>query len=136
MPLSLADRVEILELLGRYAHAIDSGDGEAYAGCFTDDGVIALRSSGLHVEGRDALVVFAREDHARSGAARHLSNSPIIEGDGDRATMRVYLLRLNHDRSQHERRGLGPVGVYHDTLRRSGGRWRFERREVFIDPQT
>ena len=48
MPLSLADRVEILELLGRYAHAIDSGDGEAYAGCFTDDGVIALRSSGLH----------------------------------------------------------------------------------------
>ena len=132
MPLSLADRVEILELLGRYAHAIDSGDGEAYAGCFTDDGVIALRRSGLHVEGRDALVEFAREDHARSGAARHLTNSPIIEGDGDQATIRVYLLRLNQDQSK----GLGPVGVYHDTLRRSGGRWRFELRDVFIDPQT
>ena len=61
--------------------AIDNGDGEAYADCFTDDGVIELQRSGLHVQGRDALVEFAREDHARSGAARHLTNSPIIEGD-------------------------------------------------------
>ena len=47
MPLTTADRLEILELLGRYAHAIDSGDGEAYADCFTDDGVIELRRAGL-----------------------------------------------------------------------------------------
>jgi ketosteroid isomerase-like protein len=135
MPLTVADRVEILELLARYAHAIDTSDGEAYADCFTDDGVIELRSSGLHVQGRAALVEFAREDHARGGAARHLTNSPIIEGDGDRATIRVYLLRLTQDRSLDERRGIGPVGFYHDTLRRIAGRWRFERREAFIDPQ-
>ena len=54
MPLSLAGRVEVLELLGRYAHAIDST----------------------------------------------------------------------------------AVSAYHDTLRRTGGRWRFQRREVFIDPRT
>ena len=135
MPLTLADRVEILELLARYAHVIDSGDGESYADCFTGDGAIELGRSGLHVQGRAALVEFAREDHARSGAARHLTNSPIIEGDGDGATIDVYLLRLYQERSGDERRGLGPVGRYHDTLRRVGGRWRFARREVFIDPQ-
>ena len=135
MPLTVADRLEILELLGRYAHAIDSGDGEAYADCFTDDGVIELRRAGLHVQGREALIEFARGDHARSGAARHMTNSPIIEGDGDAATMRVYLLRLYQDRSRDGERGIGPVGLYHDTLRRIGGRWRFAYREVFVDPQ-
>ena len=135
MSLTTADRIEILELLGRYAHAIDSGDGEAYADCFTDDGVIELRRTGLHVQGRDALAEFAREDHARSGAARHMTNSPIIEGDGDEASMRVYLLRLTQDRSQDEQRGIGAVGLYHDTLRRVGGRWRFQHRDVFVDPQ-
>lgn len=138
MPLSAADRLAILELLARYAHAIDSGDGEAYADCFTADGAIELRRAGLLVRGRDALARFAREDAARSGPARHLSNSPVIEsvaGDPDRARMRVYLLRLYRDRPPDDRRGLGPAGCYRDALRRSGGRWRFERREVFIDPR-
>ena len=49
--------------------------------------------------------------------------------------MRVYLLRLTQDRSQDERRGIGAVGLYHDTLRRVGGRWRFQHRDVFVDPQ-
>ena len=32
------DRVEIEELMARYAWALDTGDFEGYAGCFTEDG--------------------------------------------------------------------------------------------------
>jgi hypothetical protein len=135
MPLNTVDRLEILELLSAYAHAVDSGDGKAYADCFTKDGIIELQSTGLHVQGRDALAKFAREDHARSGAARHLTNSPIIEGGSNHATIDVYLLRLFQDRSGDNQRGLGVVGRYHDTLQRIDGYWCFARREVFIDPQ-
>lgn len=135
MPLNTADRLEILELLSAYGHAIDSGDGKAYADCFTEDGTIELQRTGLHVQGRYALAKFAREDHARSGAARHLTNSPIIDGDSDHATIDVYLLRLFQDRSGNTQRGLGVIGRYHDTLQRIDGRWHFARREVFIDPQ-
>jgi uncharacterized protein (TIGR02246 family) len=38
MPLTLEDREEIREVIARYDFAIDLGDPEAYANCFTEDG--------------------------------------------------------------------------------------------------
>ena len=38
MPLTLEDREEIREVIARYDFAIDLGDPEAYANCFTQDG--------------------------------------------------------------------------------------------------
>ena len=37
--LTAADYREIQELYGKYAAALDSGDGEAYANTYTEDGV-------------------------------------------------------------------------------------------------
>ena len=38
MALTVEDRLEILQLLARYAHATDGVDAEARADVFTDDG--------------------------------------------------------------------------------------------------
>ena len=128
MPLSVDDRLEILELMARYNHCADGGDGEGFADTFTDDAL--FEGSMSSARGRAELVEVIA---AGGGLWKHWLNSPIIEGDGDEATMRVYLLRLHQDRSRDGERGIGAVGRYHDTLRRVAGRWRFARREVFVD---
>ena len=38
MPLTAGDRMEMIELVARYNHAIDSRDAEAWADTFTEDG--------------------------------------------------------------------------------------------------
>lgn len=44
MPLALTpeDRLDILDLMARYAWAIDTGDTDAYVACFTPDAVLNM----------------------------------------------------------------------------------------------
>ena len=46
MPLTLEDREEIREVIARYDFAIDLGDPEAYANCFTEDGAFLHTGAG------------------------------------------------------------------------------------------
>lgn len=41
MALPAADHLAIEQLYARYSHAVDRGDGDAWAACFTADGVLA-----------------------------------------------------------------------------------------------
>ncbi|MFZ1991372.1 MAG: nuclear transport factor 2 family protein [Alphaproteobacteria bacterium] len=50
----LEDRVEIEELIARYAWTLDTGDFEGYAGCFTEDGWIEHPPQG-RMHGRAGL---------------------------------------------------------------------------------
>ena len=72
--LSPADHAEITDLYAQYNLASDAGDAEAYAACFTIDGVLlvhglSLSSTGamqrggeLRIQGREALVAFKHRD--------------------------------------------------------------------------
>lgn len=42
-PLSADDRLAIIELMAKYAWAIDTGDVEAYVACFTPDALLSMR---------------------------------------------------------------------------------------------
>src|ERR1700722_7390482 len=46
MPLTLEDREEIREVIARYDFAIDLGEPEAYANCFTQDGAFLHTGAG------------------------------------------------------------------------------------------
>ena len=48
-----ADRAEIRDLMARYLFAMDYHDADAYAGCFTEDGVLDYAMGQL--EGRAAI---------------------------------------------------------------------------------
>ena len=126
MPLSAGDRLEILALMARYAHAADGGDGEGFADAFTADAL--FEGSQRTARGRAGLAEVIRSvpPEARS---RHWLNNAIIEGDGDEATARVYLLRVATAGTP------APIasGVYHDTLRRVNGEWKFTHRKVHPD---
>lgn len=116
------DRDEILQLLYRYNHAIDSGDAEGWADTFTEDGLFEGPVPG-GLRGRAQLVEFA------SGVSgiRHMVLNPLVDVDGDTAGVRAYILVLAGGQ-------VVTVGTYDDTVVRTPAGWRFSRRLFTPDP--
>lgn len=129
MPLSLADRLDIHDLLARYNHAIDSGDAATWAATFLADGTFT--SGGRTRTGTAELEAFATDFAARMPGSRHWNNNVVIEGDGDQATMSCYLQLLKTGNG--EPATLVTTAKYEDTLRRVDGGWRFTSRTVLRD---
>ncbi len=125
MALSTDDVIEIQQLVARYNHAVDSGDADAFCAAFTTDGV--LDAAGMVIEGHDALGAFAKGVPGSFDSPRHIASNVVVEGDGDRASLRAYV-------QMYARQGDPPhqvvvaSGRYHDELVKSGGAWRFRRR--------
>ena len=128
MPLKPKDHLAILNLANRYAQAFDFGDPEAYANCFTPDGVFDARPVVL-CNGRDDLYAFS----ARTGVtgSRHWMGNSVIDGDGDEATMTTYLMMVNTGADS----STGVTGVYRDRLVKTGGEWKIRHRRLdFEEP--
>ena len=130
MALTTADHIEIRDLVARYNHAVDSGDGDGYADTFIDTGV--LEAGELLVEGRDALAAFAVGLPKSQRAPRHIASNLVVSGDGDHATVAAYvqMYTLVGDPPRQE---VAASGRYADQLVRSDGRWLFVRRVFTSD---
>lgn len=115
MPTLAEERDEILQLLYRYNHAIDSGDAEGWADTWTEDGFFGGVGDGL--QGRAQLVQFA----SGVGGLRHMVLNPLIDVDGDTARVRAYVVVLAAGQ-------VVTVGTYDDTVVRTPGGWRFAKR--------
>ena len=119
------DHAEIQRLYARYNLAIDSGDAEGWAGVFTEDGVFG------NSEGRAALIEFAKSFYeGQGGNARHWNTNVDVTATRDGAEGTCYLQLWNV--------GVRPAtitvtGVYHDTLVKTAGGWRFKTRRVEMD---
>ena len=59
-PVSTDDYVAITDQMGRYCHYIDEGEAEAWAACYTPDGVFDGPATPAPVGGHAALAGFAR----------------------------------------------------------------------------
>jgi hypothetical protein len=126
MPLSAEDRLAIMDLAARYNHCLDGGDPAGWADCFTEDGVFESSRSGRS-EGRQQLVAFAEDVAANRAGIRHFIDNLVIDGDGDRATLRCYLL-LWDCREVPPR--AAAFARYDDELTRTPAGWRFRHRRV------
>ncbi|MEO6040924.1 MAG: nuclear transport factor 2 family protein [Croceibacterium sp.] len=134
-----ADRAEIADLMARYLFAMDYLDGDAYAECFTEDGVLDYAMG--TTRGREAIRaeaavfranigrIFVRED-GTPAKLRHLVQHKSIRVAGDKAW---------HAGLWWEMSDGGPggalkpesFGTYEDELARTGGRWLFARRKIY-----
>src|SRR5688572_510676 len=96
------DRLEVMELIGRYQQCVDAGDEEAYAANFVPDGVVEAPSGVFN--GREELKDMVR-DLVRRGrvggdppSVRHFISLPyIFAGDGQRCRARTYMLTFGCD---------------------------------------
>jgi len=129
--LTEADRADIVDLYGRYALAIDFGDGSGWAECFTTNGTFtANRGEGVeprHLAGRAELDRFARDHRSgpHAGVRHHFTNNATRPGPGG-AVGRAAILYV-------EGRAVLGNGLYEDDLVREAGCWLFERRVVTHD---
>jgi ketosteroid isomerase-like protein len=125
--LTPQDYIEIEQLYAAYNHAIDSGDGEAWAATFTPDGVFNER-----FKGKEALVGFVKSWRERGGATRHHWNTNlVVTPSAEGANGKVMLMMLDS--------GTKPVsimstGLYTDALVKTANGWRFKSRVVKNDP--
>ncbi len=125
MALTGDDRLEIQALVARYNHAVDSGDGDAFAATFAEAGT--LEAGDLLVEGWEALRAFADRIPRTYRAPRHVASNLLVEGDGERATARAYV-QMYVLAGEPPRQEVAASGRYADQLVRRDGRWVFERR--------
>lgn len=125
MPLTTQDKLDIMELAARYAFTIDQRMAEEWADCFTEDGEM-LSGNGQRVAGRAAFLEHMRKSKAAGKQVRHWGCNHIVEGDGDTARLRMYLMAV--DISD----GIRPyvIGDYDDTVVRVNGKWKFKVRRI------
>jgi uncharacterized protein (TIGR02246 family) len=129
MTLSVADRLEILDVITRADQAASDRDAEAYVQLFTEDALLD-GAQGRHA-GREALHAAVGPVWAAEGPATlHLTLNPVIEDLGDdrgrRAAVRSVLLII----------APGPPATIHTAapitqiLVRRNGSWNIGRRTV------
>lgn len=127
----LEDRAAIHDLFTRYCCALDNGEVETVAACFTEDA--ALKSPVVDLKGAGDIRAFAGRFAAQRAAGvqfRHMVTNIVVTLDGDRAAATAYLLVLISQGNDH--RTL-PPGRYECDLVKERGEWRFSRRTVFHD---
>jgi SnoaL-like domain len=137
MGMSALDYEEIRQLLARYNFAIDLGDADGWAACFTEDGVFECLGLpegspfGGRYEGSAALRAYATMHFGvYKGRARHWNWNLEIDGDGESATMRCYMLNLSVGKPPAVK---GSTGIYRDQVLKGDGRWLFAERHVTVE---
>jgi 3-phenylpropionate/cinnamic acid dioxygenase small subunit len=126
----LTDKLEITELLYRYAELIDAGD-------FDGVGQLLARGNFMGVSGaRSIAKLFATTtrrypDHGNTPRTRHLVLNPIVEltGDDTAATRSTFCVVQDTETVP-----IQPivVGRYYDTFGRDDTGWYFTERTVEI----
>lgn len=131
----MADATELTNLLHTYAEMMD-------AARFDDVGALMAHCTFFHADDDTPLVQGAEAiaDYYRSAnrvhddgtlRTKHVTTNPIIEVDGDAASVRSMYTVLQ----QTDTLPLQAIiaGRYHDRFRRIDGSWAFTERRFFVD---
>lgn len=146
MAASAQDFTDFLNLFGAYQHAMDSGDADGVAACFTED---AFWGGGVHsapegTRGRQAIKELIQKRNATLEELhpgkpiyeyrRHHITNPWLDSHGDTAEFKTFLIgtlrRGNHFETVM-------TGRYYGKLVRGGEGWLFSERYCIPDaPHT
>jgi uncharacterized protein (TIGR02246 family) len=124
--LTAEDRLDIIDLLARYAWAIDTGDVEGYVACFTSDAVVSMR--GAINTGHEAIRAYVTSVVTRPEfpGRQHHHGEVRIEGDGERCRVKSY--STISQRFEGGETKVMFAGQYRDVVVKQGGRWLFAER--------
>lgn len=124
MTITLADRLELHELPGRYGDAIDDRDWERLDRIFTDDAVFDLTDMDIPLlEGLPAIKRFMDVD-AKHPKTHMMTNIYVDEeGAGVQLYFRIVALRSG---------GLSGTASYYDDVIKTANGWRVRHRVVTL----
>ena len=124
--LSVADRLEIHELLARYYLAEDAGQVDAWVNTFTADGGFYKRD-GQACLGHDELRRFALKRSERPDARKyvHWTSNVTVSATEEGAQLQCYSMTVEHTPDGYRIRGMA---INTDELLHERGQWRFKSR--------
>ncbi len=134
--MSLADKMDILEVIARYSYTYDERDADGFAHLFTEDGIFEVIDSGgsqheLRLASRAAIQAWALQRHRQVVKGihdRHYQSGTLFDVlTQDQAQTRTMVLITHqgvHDPTPR------PVlsGVYHDCWQKTQRGWRITQR--------
>lgn len=125
MTLSVEDRLDIADVLVRYATGIDRRDWATFRSCFTVDCVADYGQIGQW-KGVEEITEFMVAAHALAGQTQHSITNQTIIGTDTGASARSYVdsIVMGPDGTE----GIQAVGFYDDELVRADGGWRIAQR--------
>jgi hypothetical protein len=125
------DKLEILEMIGRYSHGVDDLQAETYAGVFMEDGAFK-GPNGAGVKGQGQFKGLINIYKARRGNLRwrhHQSTTIFLELGENRAVTRTYLMTTGMVQ-EGEPPASGLTAMYEDEFVRTPAGWRIKSREI------
>lgn len=121
----LADRTELADLVARHSLWIDERRYDETDQIFTGD--VAVESPRGQASGIDELVALVRRGHDRYARTMHNKSHPVVEVDGESATVRAHDLAVFVLDDETEAIA---AGIHRYRARRTENGWRFDRLEI------
>ena len=135
MALSALDKLEIHEVLGRWAYGYDERDVALMTACFAAEAQMTRRINGGELigpfEGRDAVVELMTSSMAeQTDVRRHVTSNMFFLEEDDQPLLvsNLTLLATENDNIQ-----LLSAGVYRDRFAKEDGRWVILNRHLDLD---
>jgi uncharacterized protein (TIGR02246 family) len=132
------DKLEILDLIGRYSHAADGDDPEKYADVFTVDGVFHGRAGQpdeIILRGRESIKRFMLAALARrknTQTRHHQSTTIFLAISKTQALTRTYLMTTTCYKDRPEIQ-VGLTSIYEDEMVATPSGWRIQYRKIYPD---
>jgi hypothetical protein len=131
-PVTADDKIQIHELLARYAWSFDTADVEGFVGCFAEGATLCedVFEEEDRWIGRSEIRSMAERFFSIPGFAgrQHHASQILIEGNTDRCQVRAFCFVLE---PRPDQPCVVPfAGHYDDIVIKVDGRWMFEKRLV------
>lgn len=134
----LADKLEIHELLARYARSVDDRDWDLYRSVFSEDAEIDYTSAGAIAGTRDEVAAFLEGAFAAIPWSQHYITNIEVDLDGDTARVRAMFYNPMQIDGMDEPVSCG--GFYHHVMVRAEDGWKstklVEESRWFINPPS
>ena len=132
------DKLEIHELLARYARGVDLEDWELWKSVFTPDATLDYTSAGAPAGSSDEIAAWLEAAMATIPMKQHYITNIEVDLDGDRARVRAMFFNPMQLPGVDGQSSCG--GYYHHDLVRTPDGWRstrlVEESLWFVNPPT
>ena len=141
--MSLADQMDILEVIARYAYTYDGRDADGFAQLFTESAIFEVIPAGgcqpeLRLESRAAIHAWASQRHQRMVKEiqdRHSQSGTLFEVLTQEHAQTRTMVLITHQGAHDPTPRPVLSGVYHDHWHKTQCGWQFTQRTLRHDHQ-